>query len=77
MKNVDVETLVAQRAASKTYWFGLAIMLLGYVQDNFPLIDHYLGQYDTAVKFAIGFVIILLREVTTKALKEKGNATKT
>lgn len=67
---------IVQRAYSKTYWLGLAVLLLGYLQQNFSLIDSYLGEYKNAVYFVIGILILIMRELTKEPLSEKkSNAT--
>ena len=63
--------IVKQRLKSKTYWLGTFILLLGFVQDNFPLISQYLGEHQGAVKVLIGLLIIAMRELTKEPLSEK------
>lgn len=63
---------IEQRAKSKTYWLGFAVMLLGYLQQNFSLIDKYLGDSRDIAFFAVGFLILVLRELTKTPISEKG-----
>lgn len=63
---------IAQRAKSKTYNFGLIIILLGYLQQNHKILDTYLGDNKDLVLFLIGMLILLFRELTTSSLSEKG-----
>lgn len=66
-----IEKAIAQRAKSKTYWLGLAVSLLAYLQANFPLLEGYLGDYKNAVLFLVGLGICYLRELTDKPLSKK------
>lgn len=71
MKKPDIKKAVKDRAISKTYWFGLALMALGYVQDNFSMLESFLGEYSGLVYIGIGLVVLILRERTTQSLSEK------
>lgn len=62
---------VQARLYSKTYWLGLIVLVLTYTQSNFALIKSYLGEYESAVNYAIGLSILVLREVTKKPLSDK------
>lgn len=63
---------IEQRYHSKTYWLGFAVMLLGYLQQNFSLLDTYLGEYRNAVYLVVGLLIMVFRELTKEPLSEKG-----
>lgn len=62
---------ITQRAKSKTYWLGMAVMFLSYAQTNIGQIEQFLGGYEGAVTFVIGGLIMFMREVTTKPLSGK------
>lgn len=62
---------IGQRIHSKTYWLGFGVLFLGYLQQNFSLIDSYLGDYKNAVYFVVGVLILIMRELTTQPLSEK------
>lgn len=62
---------IADRSRSWTYWFGFAVILLGYLQQNFALIESYLGDSKDLVFFGIGILILVFREITTKPLNQK------
>lgn len=66
---------IQQRAKSKTYWLGIAIMLLSYVQENFVLVEQYVGEYKGTVIFIIGGLILFFREITKGPLSEKNAPT--
>lgn len=68
---MNSEQIVAQRAKSKTYWLGIVIMLLGFAQANFPMIAGYLGEFQGAVNFLIGALVLILRELTKEPLSDK------
>lgn len=69
----DIESLVKQRWKSKTYWLGFFVMILTYAQANYSLVSQYLGEYQNGINFLIGFLILVLREVTKEPLSEKTN----
>ena len=62
---------IQQRAKSKTYWLGFAVMMLSYVQSNIAQVDQFLGEYKGLVMFVIGALIMILREVTKGPLSDK------
>jgi len=62
---------IQERAYSKTYWLGFAVLLLGYLQQNFALLETYLGDYKDSVFFVVGFLILILRELTKEPLSQK------
>lgn len=64
---------IEQRCKSNTYRFGIVVILLGFLQQNFSLIDKYLGDYSDAVLCLVGLLILLFREITKTSLSEKGN----
>lgn len=62
---------IQERAHSKTYWLGFAVLLLGYLQQNFALLETYLGDYKDSVFFVVGILILILRELTKEPLSQK------
>lgn len=71
MKKPNIKKVVKDRALSKTYWFGIGLMSLSYVQDNFTMVETFLGEYSGLVYIGIGLAALVLREYTTKSLSEK------
>lgn len=65
------EEIVKQRLKSKTYWLGLAVLILTYAQANFALISQYVGEHQNAINFVIGFLILFFREITKEPLSKK------
>ena len=57
---------------SKTIWLGTHLMaaapVLEYARDNSTLLHHYIGAADGAVSFALGVVVVWLRNVTRKPI---------
>ena len=57
---------------SKTIWLGTHLIaaapVLEYVRDNSALLHAYIGKADAAVSFALGAVVIWLRNVTRKPI---------
>ena len=53
---------------SKTIWLGahliLAAPVLEYVRDNSTMLHAYIGKADAAVSFALGALLVYLRNVT-------------
>lgn len=53
---------------SKTVWLGAHLMLaapvLEYARDNSTLLHPYIGRADGAVSFALGALVVYLRNVT-------------
>ena len=62
---------IKQRAKSKTYYFGLAIMVLGYAEANFSVIQNLFGTNAGYVNCGIGLAILVLRELTKTPLNQK------
>ena len=57
---------------SKTMWFAGAVVALGVLQSNYPLIQHLVPEkYQGLVFVGIGVAVGVLRLVTTKPLSEK------
>lgn len=68
---VEPQMLVKQRAKSKTYWLGMAIVMLSFAQANFAQIAAFMGEYSSAVNFCIGMAICVMRELTKSSLSAK------
>lgn len=68
---MSIEKTVNGHLKSRTSRFGLAILILAFVQANFSLVGQYLGDYRDLVLFVIGIAIIALRHITTKPVSEK------
>lgn len=62
---------IAQRISSKTYWLGLAVLALGFLESNIAQLDVFLGEYSGPVKIGIGLLILIMRELTKVPLSEK------
>ncbi len=54
---------------SKTIDFGTIILGMGVVEQNLPLVREQLGNYYGWIVMGIGVGIIVLRKMTTTALK--------
>ena len=54
---------------SKTIDFGTVILGMGVVEQNLPLVREQLGDYYGWIVMGIGVGIIVLRKMTTTALK--------
>lgn len=67
----DIESLVVQRWKSRTYWLGLFVIFLTYLQTNFALVAQYVGEYQNLINFIVGFLILALREATKEPLSAK------
>lgn len=65
------EDFLSKRLKSKTYWLGVLVIFVGFAQANFPMIANYLGEYQGAVNFVIGFLVLFLRELTKTPISEK------
>ena len=57
---------------SKTMWFALALVVLGFVADNFNYVQNIIDPaYYGITYMVIGVVVAVLRFVTVKPLGEK------
>jgi hypothetical protein len=57
---------------SKTMWFALALVVLGFVADNFSYVQNIIDPaYYGITYMVIGVVVAVLRFVTVKPLGEK------
>jgi len=57
---------------SKTMWFALLLVVLGFVADNFSYVQNIIDpEYYGVSYIAIGVVVAVLRFVTTKPLEDK------
>jgi len=57
---------------SKTIWFALALVVLGFVADNFNYVQNIIDPRFYGVSYiAIGVIVAVLRFVTTQPLGEK------
>ena len=57
---------------SKTMWFALALVVLGFVADNFSYVQNIIDPRFYGVSYiAIGVIVAVLRFVTTQPLGEK------
>lgn len=57
---------------SKTMWFALALVVLGFIADNFNYVQNIIDpQYYGISYIIIGVVVAVLRFVTTVPLKDK------
>ena len=59
---------------SKTYWFNIAIAIVGLMQINVELFRNILGDNCGIAVVIIGVVGILLRNTTTDPIKGTKNA---
>ena len=55
-----------KRHLSKTNWYGMLILSLGFLQTEFPRLEAVLGENAGVVYIGIGLSIIILRELTTE-----------
>ena len=57
---------------SKTIWLGTHLMaaapVLEYARDNSTLLHAYVGKADAAISFALGVIVVWLRNVTRKPI---------
>ena len=57
---------------SKTMWFALLLVVLGFVADNFNYVQSVIDPKYYGVSYiAIGVIVAVLRFVTTTSLKDK------
>lgn len=81
--HTDVPTVVAAPIAakaaavglvkSKTSWFGVALLVLGFLEQNSQLLETVVPtQYFGLFMSGVGFLTILLRTITTTSVVEKG-----
>ena len=57
---------------SKTMWFALALVVLGFVADNFSYVQNIIDPRFYGVSYiAIGVIVAILRFITTQPLSEK------
>jgi hypothetical protein len=57
---------------SKTMWFALILVILGFVADNFNYVQNVIDpQYYGISYIVIGVVVAILRFITTQPLSEK------
>lgn len=55
---------------SKTVWFGLLVMCLGFVYDNFALLQNVIDPKNYGwILMGIGLVVQILRYLTDKPIK--------
>lgn len=57
---------------SKTMWFALALVILGFVAENFNYVQDIIDPKYYGISYIIiGVVVAILRFVTTVPLKDK------
>jgi hypothetical protein len=57
---------------SKTMWFALTLVILGFVADNFNYVQNVIDPRYYGISYIIiGVVVAVLRFVTTVPLKDK------
>ena len=57
---------------SKTMWFALALVILGFVAENFNYVQDIIDPKYYGISYmAIGVVVAVLRFITTQPLSEK------
>jgi len=57
---------------SKTMWFALFLVVLGFVADNFNYVQNVIDPRYYGISYiAIGVVVAVLRFVTTQPLSKK------
>ena len=57
---------------SKTMWFALALVVLGFVAENFNYVQDIINPKYYGISYmAIGVVVAILRFITTQPLSEK------
>lgn len=56
------------RIKSKTYWFGLAVTVLGAIQLYLPEVEHLLAGWSGVVNMGVGVGIVILRELTKEPI---------
>jgi hypothetical protein len=57
---------------SKTMWFALALVVLGFVAENFNYVQDIIDPKYYGISYmAIGIIVAVLRFITTQPLSEK------
>jgi hypothetical protein len=57
---------------SKTMWFALALVVLGFVAENFNYVQDIIDPKYYGISYmAIGVIVAILRFITTQPLSEK------
>jgi hypothetical protein len=57
---------------SKTMWFALALVVLGFVAENFNYVQDIIDPKYYGISYmAIGVIVAVLRFITTQPLSEK------
>ena len=57
---------------SKTMWFALALVVLGFVAENFNYVQDIIDPKYYGISYmAIGIIVAILRFITTQPLSEK------
>jgi len=57
---------------SKTMWFAFALVVLGFVADNFNYVQNIIDPKYYGISYmAIGVIVAVLRFITTQPLSEK------
>jgi hypothetical protein len=57
---------------SKTLWFALALVVLGFVAENFNYVQDIIDPKYYGISYmAIGIIVAILRFITTQPLSEK------
>jgi hypothetical protein len=57
---------------SKTMWFALALVVLGFIAENFNYVQDIIDPKYYGISYmAIGVVVAILRFITTQPLSEK------
>ena len=56
---------------SKTLWFNIIVAVLGIIEMNMSLMQPYLGDSYGIIFMVIAVINVVLRTVTTTALKDK------
>ena len=57
---------------SKTMWFALALVILGFVADNFNYVQNIIDPRYYGISYIIiGVVVAVLRFVTTQPIRDK------
>lgn len=62
---------IKQRLRSKTYYLGLVIMVLGYLEQNAALLKTMLGDYYGLFVMGVGVAVLVLREITKEPIDAK------
>jgi hypothetical protein len=57
---------------SKTMWFAFALVILGFVAENFNYVQDIIDPKYYGISYmAIGIIVAILRFITTQPLSEK------